>query len=226
VGTVYNSLKTVSDGNIVHLDAANKRSYNGSGVTWLDLSKNNNNGTLENGTKFITSKPNYFSFDGVNDDMYVTSSFFTSVPQVFTLEFCHYDLGSGCQFICRGNTGEGWSIENRTFRIFNHPSSYDLISTPYTTANKFYHTVCILNGTSFKRYVNNVLMNDITLSSTFRTNTNTNKMYVNVDIGSSGSVVPGSYRNSGISIIRVYDRILNVSEINQNYLSVSGRYGI
>ena len=44
------SPRIVTDGLVLCLDAANKRSYPGAGTTWTDLTANKNNGTLTNMT--------------------------------------------------------------------------------------------------------------------------------------------------------------------------------
>ena len=56
------SPKIVTDGLVLALDAANTRSYPGSGSTWFDLSGNNHNATLNsvthstvNGGVFVTA---------------------------------------------------------------------------------------------------------------------------------------------------------------------------
>ena len=62
--------KIVTDGLVLALDAANTKSYPGSGTTWYDLSGNGNNGTLVNGVGYSGADNGSLVFDGVND--YVT----------------------------------------------------------------------------------------------------------------------------------------------------------
>ena len=50
----------VRNGLVLHLDAANKKSYPGTGTAWNDLSGNSNNGSLLNGTSF--NSLGYLSF--------------------------------------------------------------------------------------------------------------------------------------------------------------------
>lgn len=61
------SPKIVTNGLVLALDAANNKSYPGSGVTWYDLSGNGNNGTLTNGPTFNVGNLGSIVFDGTND---------------------------------------------------------------------------------------------------------------------------------------------------------------
>ena len=59
----------VTNGLVLSLDAANKKSYPGSGTTWLDMSGNANNGTLVNGPTFTNDNGGGILFDGSNDEV-------------------------------------------------------------------------------------------------------------------------------------------------------------
>jgi hypothetical protein len=64
------SPKIVTDGLVLALDAANRKSYPGSGTVWKDLSGKANNGTLTNGPTFntvTTGNVDQIDFDGTND---------------------------------------------------------------------------------------------------------------------------------------------------------------
>ena len=65
------SPKIVTNGLVLCLDAANRRSYPGAGTAWTDLSGNNNHATLINGPIFNNINTGNIIFDGTND----TSSF-------------------------------------------------------------------------------------------------------------------------------------------------------
>ena len=58
------SPRIVTDGLVLALDAANTKSYGGSGTTWTDLSGKGNNGDIDGATH---NSDGYFSFDGSND---------------------------------------------------------------------------------------------------------------------------------------------------------------
>jgi len=92
----YSGPELVDDGLVLALDAANTRSYGGSGTTWTDISYRGNNGTLTNGPVF-TQEPSLepfggagaVSFDGTGD--YLTTANSTSDFSFgtgdFTIEF-------------------------------------------------------------------------------------------------------------------------------------------
>ena len=49
--SIYGGPEIVTDGLVLHLDAANSKSYPGTGTSWFDLSGSNNHGTLVNGPR-------------------------------------------------------------------------------------------------------------------------------------------------------------------------------
>ena len=82
------SPQIVRDGLVLYLDAANPKSYPGSGTTF-DLTKNSNNGSLINGVGFTDTDNGAFIFDGVND--YINTSYKiisgTSSVQPISIDF-------------------------------------------------------------------------------------------------------------------------------------------
>jgi hypothetical protein len=54
----------VTDGLVLSLDAANKKSYPGSGTAWTDLSGAGKSGTLTNGPVFSSDNVGIIDFDG------------------------------------------------------------------------------------------------------------------------------------------------------------------
>jgi len=65
---------TVTDGLVLYLDAANTRSYPGTGTTWSDLSRGGNNGSLINGPTFNGGNGGSIVFDGTNDSVNLQQS--------------------------------------------------------------------------------------------------------------------------------------------------------
>ena len=64
---LVHSPKIVTDDLVLYYDAANTKSYPGTGTTWTDLSGNGVTGTLVNGATFNSGNGGYIVFDGAND---------------------------------------------------------------------------------------------------------------------------------------------------------------
>ena len=124
---------TVSDGLVLALDAANTRSYVGSGTTWIDLI-GSNNGTLTNGPVF-TQEPKQepfggagaVEFDGTGDSLEVASS-------------ADFTLGTSGDF-----TIEGW--------VYPNSSHTSVILSTFTSWNTFANQwALVLSGTTLIWY--------------------------------------------------------------------------
>ena len=217
------SPRIVTDGLVMCLDAANRRSYPSSGTTWTDLSGNGNNGTLTNGPTFSN---NTIVFDGTDDFVtLVSSSSFAYGTSDFTWEVVvnlttyvsnHYVLD-------HGSNGGVIQYQNNTMRYYN-PST-GVGSVLYTTGfgsnistNTWQHLIAArISGTTYL-YRNGVFTISATDSYNYPTQT--------VRIGNYGS--GGSYCwNGNISLIRIYKgKGLSATEVQQNFNALRGRYGI
>ena len=87
----HNGAKIVTNGLVLYLDAANPKSYPGSGNNWYDLTPNNNSGVLTNGPLYNSDMNGVIVFDGVNDKVQTTYA-----PQFgdFTVCIWFKDTGS------------------------------------------------------------------------------------------------------------------------------------
>ena len=66
MGIAYNT-SIVRDGLVLHLDAANRKSYPGTGTVWTDLSGKGNHGTLMNGVGYSEYNKGSLVFDKIDD---------------------------------------------------------------------------------------------------------------------------------------------------------------
>ena len=81
----------ISDGLVFYLDAANRRSYAGSGVTWIDIVGSGNTCTLYNGPALVGIGGTYaFSFDGTKNVVSTQSTGFMRVSVVGLKRYCIY----------------------------------------------------------------------------------------------------------------------------------------
>ena len=95
----------VEDGLVFCLDAASKRSYSGSGTTWVDVVRGNN-GTLTNGPVFNSGNGGYFSFDGTNDDCLMPTKLvydtgYDNIARVAATWFPELRTDFHVDFVCR-----------------------------------------------------------------------------------------------------------------------------
>jgi len=214
----HHGAKLVDNGLVFNLDAANIKSYPGSGTTWVDIKSSSRNATLVNGVAYSTSRNGAFTFDGVDDyasvNQTVTSSAFTYevVLKGTNITKDQMYVGAPGAFYLR-ITGS-----NAFASITAGGSQRTLRHTTTLQNNVPYHIVSNYDGIRLKIYVNTVLTSGGTL---------------NAAMTSWGADRIGRWRDTDqrsfvgdIYLIRGYNRELSAEEINQNFQALRGRYGI
>jgi hypothetical protein len=214
-----------TDGLVLCLDAGNTKSYPGSGTTWTDLSGNGNNGTLVNGVGYSGSDGGSLSFDGSND--YITVSNVQPSTNDFTISVWVYKFNNTSNdyiwdFGSNGGTlSSGTSVSGYGFRYYN--VTLGTSSNMYTQGtipdiNKWYNVSITRNSGTSTMYVNGSL---ITSSSGDTHNISSTTLYIGRYGGGTG------YEHHGyISNFNIYNRALTASEIQQNFNSLRGRFGV
>jgi hypothetical protein len=220
----------VTDGLVLCLDAANRKSYPGTGIAWTDLSGNANDGTLTNGPIYSSENSGSISFDGTNDYVSLGSkSFITS--NTFTFEtVIKFDVLSAASyytiFSYGGYISGGWLFQRSGDGInpirfaFNGTNWYDT-TTAFTTTGVWRHLiVSVSNGIPQAVYINNV-SSAVTGSGTLSiTNPKT------IEIGRRTDIT-AQYIDASIALIRIYNGIsLSRSQVTQNFNALRGRFGI
>ena len=214
----------VEDGLLLALDAANSKSYPGSGTTWTDLSGNGNNGTLTNGPTFDSENQGSIDFDGTNDYVPITSllnseSIGASTKLTISMWLNQNNKGSKMAF-STGQTGNDriyyWSQNGlNTWRVGNYTSTTGHSSLP--SDGVWYHTALVIDGLTVAGYFNGQL--DYTGSYT---------TFTTVDyatLGRHGSQ-NGYYYDGLIAGVSVNNQALTASEVLQNYNATKGRFGL
>jgi hypothetical protein len=227
-----NGPKIVTNGLVLALDAANKKSYPGSGTTWTDLSGNGNNGTLVNGPTFDGGNVGSIVFDGVDD--YVNLGNVQSINNVDakTFSFWHYlqttTVGStnlifGYQSQTNPTGTRSYFDDNNIsgqLRVVENGVSFGTI--PGFFVYDQWNNVTIVSGnlniTAYRNGVfigaRNGMLNPSVISN------------INFQIG-YGYHSGGDRRSSGkFSTLQIYNRALSPQEVQRNYEALRGRYGI
>jgi len=211
------SPKIVTDGLVFAVDAANKKSYPGSGTTWTDLSGNGNDGTLVNGTTFNSN--GYMQFDGSND-LVTTNMFGGRNPSTdpFTVQAIIRSVTTSGARIWIDATDNG--TNQRFYSALDDGNGNPLgiqgstwsDSTPNNT--NWTHQTIVMDGSTAQSYRNGI--SSYTKSYTSYT------LYGNIVIGGRTN-----YNWHGdIALVKIYNRALTQSEITQNYNALKSRFGL
>lgn len=213
----------VTDGLVFMVDAANYESYPGSGTTWSDLA-GNNNGTLTNGPTFDSGNGGSISFDGTNDRVdFNNFQLSSSDPtQPYSINFWFKkSSGSDGGIITQygGNTSEstrfGIRINGEKLSWWKG-GTYVLVSNKTITTNQWYNA-CFTksSGGDLNLYINGVFDKSSTDSLSFED--------YRIMIGAFNTIVAF---NGYTSAINIHNRVLNISEILQNYNALKSRFNL
>ena len=220
----------VTDGLVLALDAANRKSYPGSGTVWNDLSGKANNGTLINGPVFNSGNVGNINFDGTND--YITLATATS-NAIYTVNFW-YQMGANdgtyAYFtsdesspskgfaISEGGTAgvTGGALVYGNFYYYAQPTATKLTQTTILTASVWNNISAEFDTSSnnIKVYINAVLDINQSLSN----------MQTDVsEIGRHKSTTT-HYINGNMASYNIYNRALTAAEVLQNYNATKTRF--
>lgn len=221
--TILTTPDIVTNGLVLHLDAANPQSYPGSGTTWTDLSGSGKNGTIYNGPVFSSANGGSLAFDGVNDYVSFLNPLNQSqLSQVWTVQSFINIQDQASQRLIRG-LGLGLYIR------YNSPSNSllyinDAANDYYTYGGQFTNqgwsmVTFRFNSSNGDRQI---FRNLSDISTGGPNNTSTPRAQeATFYIGDSGTFVKGSVAN-----MLIYNKYLTNDEISQNFNALRGRYGI
>ena len=226
MGINYNP-RTVTDGLVLHLDAANVKSYPGSGTTWYDLSGRGHDGTLVNNTSL---SGNVMSFDGVDDHVLIgTHPDYNSLSNL-TIEsivkfkrdgFYEYVI-SNARDCCGTYSGfelRRYNNKRLRFSIWNS-GKVQIDNNTDLELEQFYHIACTYDGQQMKMYLNSGL--DRVYDTTYGIGSPAS---FNLRVGAMG--ISGVYELQGeIGLIKIYNRALSAQEVEQNFQATRGRFGV
>lgn len=224
------------DGLVLHLDAANKKSYPGTGTTVFDISSYKTN-TLVYQATFSNS---YFEFDGTDDNIYM-GSLSTNAPQISQIRefvsvevaFYPYSVGgdSGPALVRCGlgtditfgffydRTGRSTSVQWHDGAFKGASSSNNIVNLDAWNIATFSR-----NGASISFYLNGVFINTV---SSLTTPTPT-PAFLGIGSARAGTGVGTTSQDMAgrISSVKIYNRALTAAEVRQNFEALRGRYGI
>jgi hypothetical protein len=234
----FSGPEIINDGLVLCLDAANIRSYPGSGTTWTDLSGGGNNGTLTNDPTYSSANMGSIVFDGTNDYATLPTNLLihqTGNPFTFSIWFKTSSTGTilGQQDAATPNTATGYvpaiyvgtngllytscfwggASTNRSVSLSSvNSGSWNNITVTFASSSQ----ISYLNGVSYA-----------TLSKTQTTYSSTYYYFLGTGRGGTWTNFPASpYFNGNISNIVYYNRALTAAEVSRNFNALRGRYNV
>jgi hypothetical protein len=230
----------VKNGLVLHLDAANSKSYvSGSGV-WRDLSGNNNSGSLTNGPTFSSDGRGSIVFD--NTDDYINCGVIPSLAfgtGGFTMNvwfsIASTGIGGTKDWVTLIAAG-GWAAGNFAM-ILNRSSSHPdynkiqfniMNGTTYKPTldpsggiivNKWYNVTVTRNSSTISVYVLGQFVGSYTDGANI---TATQPFWIGQEgTGSGAQLYPF---HGKIPMVQIYNRGLSAAEILENYNATKGRF--
>jgi hypothetical protein len=205
----------VTNGLVLCLDAANRKSYPGSGNTWTDLSGNGNTGTLSaTSIGYNSANGGILTFDGTDDYVSSTLPALTSYTTSAWVRLRIPNAGE-YQLLQTFNDGFGMSVLTNKFFTYNGGNNFG-----QTVANDVWYN-WVVTSTNTPSNSTKIIINTI-VDGTFSS-------YGAISSGAialAGYVGQSRYLNADISSFTVYNRVLTAAEIAQNYNALKGRYGL
>ena len=232
MGVGYNP-RIVTDGLVLCLDAANKRSYPGSGTTWIDK-VGGNDGTLTNGPTFNGTNGGYIVIDGTNDSINMSADSITPSLPVSLSCWVYFDnTGSWVQLF---HTSSGSSVYSGLWMQKTYQDKFSISfgdnlgggngnyrrsknSTQSLDIGRWLNLVAIVRGaTDMDLYVDGInyagSYSGLGGSLDYITGGVPRIGYINTSYGSSFK----------ISEMLIYNKALTADEVRQNYEATKGRY--
>lgn len=209
---------TVIDGLVLCLDAANNKSYSGTGSTWRDVSGNKNNGTLVNGPTFNSGS---LYFDGIDDSASTPTS--PSLESITTgISICFWvKLGATKNNYAVFFTKSGFATtlgirgsDGFTVWYSNLGNWVAGYTSPRVLNNGNWAFMCYnYDGSTQRIFQNGVQI--LSRSTTGNFTTTSNSM-----------VIANSTFDGQLGASYIYNRALSAQEVLQNYNATKSRFGL
>jgi hypothetical protein len=220
----------VRNGLVLCLDAANVKSYPGSGTTWNDVSGNNTNLTIYGGPAFNSA--GYFTFSNNQTTQYIMNDNY-SIPTD--------DISFSCwfrsNFAGASQTPFTYSVAgDNTYLLYTDSST---IIVPHDLGNRYQVTVPDMKdvwcnftwvrtrttGVSLY-YMNGVYVGTQTINAGSGP-TSGGYLIIGQEADAPGAGFdPAQNLDGDFAILSIYNRTLTAAEVSQNFNAVRGRFGI
>ena len=220
MGLVH-SPNIVTNGLVLCLDAANRRSYPGTGTVWNDLSGNGNHGTLTNGPTFSRDNGGSIVFDGTNDSIIITNNDLkVSFSQMTIILWFKKPSHAGYQNVIeRGiwDYDDGFGIYTNADKLLWGHWAEQATSNTTVCDDTIKHIACTYNTSNIASiYINGIFDKSKQQNRSITASTFNLSIFARVD--------SSFYGNGVLYNLQIYNRTLSAQEILRNYNAIRGRF--
>ena len=217
--SLHHSPRIVTDRLSVYLDAANRKSYSGSGTLWKNLAQNTANATLTGGPTFNSRNSGIITFDGSNDYASLSLPTFSSTFSIcFWVQITTLVANSEIQLFAPSTDIASISMfgsTTSTIRFLSWNGSSARYASQYIVQNKWYNLV-LVNSSNTTYYINGAFDSVHASTGTLDSGTAT----IASILGTA------RFLTGNIAAVSIYNKGLSSSEALQNYNALKGRFNL
>ena len=234
MNNVRSTYQPVTSSLVYYIDAGNVSSYSGTGSSINNIAGTAPGASTTNGSPTFTSagQSSYFTFNGSTQYILTANLIGQSLSSNITIEcWVNTSTDNGVVVTEQGNlpVNTGWHDS----QIEIVAGNLEVATWEYTigaggtvvgpvTRNVWQQYTLPQNATTTTGYINGS-----TTASTAHVRTfGAAGLYYGIMLGDTTSLGDGSYLAGNWSILKVYNRALTQAEVQQNYDSIKGRYGL
>jgi hypothetical protein len=229
MGHHFNPIVPSFDTLALYVDAANTRSYSGSGNTCYDLSAYNNSGALTSVTFSGSGGTGAFVFNGTTSLINLGTTNGGNVTSSWTLEswikpttsgegsagrVFQHSSGSLTGFICSLSGTSPANLRLDTYAV----SGFSAVLSNCVTLNSWQQVVWAFSAGSVTFYVNGAAVGTSSITSP--------SSYTGSDFIGNNSASATNTFDGSIGVVKLYRNTLTADQILKNYNILKKRYGL
>jgi len=223
----------ITEGLVLHLDAGNADSYSGDGTTWYDLSGNENNAQLIGSVTYTNN------IGGGELSNFYNSSNYARIPYTNILAptkitisiWAYYEtnwsnlIATGYGKIISKTQSGGYTVDADGDRIAftANNGAYSFTTAPPPSSAGWHNIACVYDGNFQKIYIDGTEVASSAVSGDLFYRYN-NAMIIGGEAGSGNTAASNQGFEGNISSITIYNRGLNNTEINYNFVKERDRF--
>jgi len=233
INNVQSPSQPVTSGLVYYIDAGNVSSYSGTGSSINNIAGTAPGASATNGSPTFTSagQSSYFTFNGSTQYILTADLIGQSLSSSITIEcWVNTSADNGVIVTEQGNlpVNTGWhdsQIEivsnNLKVATWSYTIGTGTVVGP-VTRNVWQQYTLTQNATTTTGYING----STTASAAHVRTFSAAVLHYGIMLGDTTSLGDGSYLAGNWAVLKVYNRALTQTEVQQNYNSLKGRYGL